>query len=72
MEGGGGGYKFAPHQTNVCKFSQLRETISSLFFTNFKVFFPLVLTDSLPSLLSMSKVEKKSIALYVRVSLFTA
>ena len=67
--GGGRGHKFAPHQTNVCKFLQLCETISSLFVTNFKVFFPLVLTDSLSSILSMSKVEKKSIALYVRVSL---
>ena len=67
--GGGGGPKFAPHQSNVFKFLQLCETISSLFVTNFKVFFPLVLTDSLSSILSMSKVEKKSIALYVRVSL---
>lgn len=69
---GEGGTNLLPTKQTSVNFLNFAKLYLRFFLTNSKVFFPLVLTDSLPSILTMSKVEKKSIALYVRVSLFSA
>lgn len=61
---GEGGTNLLPAQQTSVNFLNFAKLYLRFFLTNSKVFFPLVLTDSLPPILTMSKVEKKSIAFY--------